>query len=196
MSINCINRDKLEQFMKDNLKPSRYKHSLGVEKMATHLAKIYNADVEKAAFAGRYHDIAKCFDRDKMDEYIKKYDIPEKYLGNIALAHSKVAAAILENEYGVDDQDILNAVKSHTTGRVGMSLLEEIVYVSDAIEENRNYPELKMLQDESERDLDKTCLYVMDFAVQMILEKGRELDSDTLEAREYIKEKIRRKNGQ
>ena len=196
MSINCINRDKLEQFMKDNLKPSRYTHSLGVEKMATHLAKIYNADVEKAAFAGRYHDIAKCFDQDKMDEYIKKYDIPEKYLGNIALAHSKVAAAILENEYGVDDQDILNAVKSHTTGRVGMSLLEEIVYVSDAIEENRNYPELKMLQDESEKDLDKTCLYVMDFAVQMILEKGRELDSDTLEAREYIKEKIRRKNGQ
>lgn len=195
MSIICTNRDKLEKFMRDNLKESRYIHSLGVEKMATSLAEIYGADVEKAAFAGRYHDIAKCLDQDTSDKLIIKYGIDKKYLGNTALAHSKIAAAILENEYGVIDEDILNAVRSHTTGRVGMSLLEEIVYVSDAIEENRNYPELKQLQDEARVNLDMTCLEIMNFAVEMILDKGRELDSDTLDAREFIKDRLRRNNG-
>lgn len=181
--------------MKEVLSDKRYKHSLGVEKMAIRLATIYGVDAEKAAFAGRYHDIAKCFDQTESDRLVAKYGLSEEYLGNSALAHSKIAAAILQNEYGVDDEDILNAVKSHTTGRVGMSLLEEIVYVSDAIEENRSYPELKSLQERACTDLDTTCLYIMDFAVEMILVKGRKLDTETLEARDYITERIRRNNG-
>lgn len=173
------------------LKPSRYKHSLGVEKMAVKLASIYGADIEKAAFAGRYHDIAKCFGQDEMDEYIIKYDIDRKFLGNIALAHSKVGAEILKNEYGVDDEDVLNAVRSHTTGRVGMTILEEIVYVSDAIEENRNYPELRQLQEEATINLDLVCEHIMNFAVDMIIEQGREVDEDTINAREFIRERLK-----
>ena len=196
MSTICTETSKLDKFMKDNLKESRYIHSFGVEKMATELAKIYGADVEKAAFAGKYHDIAKCFDEEKMNEYILKYDIDKKYLNNVPLAHSKVAAEILKNEYGVTDEDVLNAVRSHTTGRVDMSLLEEIVYVSDAIEENRNYPELKSLQELARKDLDKACLFIMNFAVEMILEKGREVDEDTIIARKFIEDRIkRRENG-
>ena len=191
MSITCINRDKLEKFMKDNLKPRRYQHSLGVEQMATELATIYGADVEKAAFAGRYHDIAKGFDTDMMDSYINKYGVDPRYLGNPALAHSKVAAAILSKDYGVVDEDILNAVKSHTTGRVGMSLLEEIVYVSDAIEYNRNYPELEALQQEARENLDLACYHIMNFAVEMIMENGRELDEETINAREFIKQRLK-----
>lgn len=181
--------------MKDNLKESRYQHSLGVEKMATELAELYGADTEKAAFAGRYHDIAKCFDKEQSDKLIIKYGVSNKYLGNPALAHSKIAAAILNIDYGVIDEDILNAVKSHTTGRVGMSLLEEIVYVSDAIEENRNYPELQDLQREARENLDLACYHIMNYAVEMILEKGRELDKETLEAREFISNRLRRYNG-
>lgn len=195
MSIVCTDRDKLERFMRDNLNESRYIHSLGVEKMATELAGLYGADIEKAAFAGRYHDIAKCFDQDESDELIRKYGVDPRYLGNRALAHSKIAAAILEKDFGVIDEDILNAVRSHTTGRVGMSLLEEIVYVSDAIEENRNYPELIELQEEAHENLDLVCWHIMNYAVEMILEKGRKLDSETIEAREFIENRLRRNNG-
>lgn len=193
MSTICIVTNKLDKFMKDNLKESRYIHSFGVEKMAIELAKIYGADAEKAAFAGKYHDIAKCFDEEKMNEYILKYGIDRKYLNNAPLAHSKVAAEILKNEYGVTDEDVLNAVRSHTTGRVNMSLLEEIVYVSDAIEENRNYPELKSLQELARKDLDKACLFIMNFAVEMILEKGRVVDEDTIVAKKFIEERIKRR---
>ena len=56
--------------MKDNLKPSRDTHSLGVEDMASRLAAAHGADIEKAAFAGRYHDIAKCFSDKKMNTFV------------------------------------------------------------------------------------------------------------------------------
>ena len=88
--------------MKEHLDEYRYVHSLGVQKMAADLAKIYGTDVEKADFAGRYHDIAKCFNQETSDRYVRKYGLDESLIGNRSLAHSKVGAAILEHEYGVD----------------------------------------------------------------------------------------------
>lgn len=195
MSTICIDRDRLEAFMKAELNEKRYIHSLGVEEMAVHLAKIHGADVEKASFAGRYHDIAKCFNAERMNGYVNKYDLGDKYIDNPALAHSKVAAAILENEFAVKDEDILNSIRSHTTGRAGMSLLEELIFVADTIEDNRDYPSLKTLQKLAETDLDGCCIIILDFTVDMVKVKGRKVDKDTLDAREYILERINKKDG-
>ena len=134
MSINCTDRKALEEFMVSHLKESRYRHSLGVEEMAVRLAKLHGADEEKAAFAGRYHDIAKNLSIDEMNALIEKYGLPERYLNNNALAHSKVGAAILEHRFGVDDEDILDSVRFHTTARRGMSLLEELIFVADVVD--------------------------------------------------------------
>ena len=191
----CTKVNELEEFMKTNLKPARYTHSLGVEKMARELAEIYGADSEKAAFAGRYHDIAKCFTPDVMNKYVRDFGLDEMYIDNNPLAHSKVAACILENEFGVKDEEVLDALRSHTTGRGNMSLLEEIVYVSDAIEENRSYPELKALQERARTDIDGACLFIMDYTLDSLAKKGRVPDRDTVEARQYIIDKIRSKDG-
>ncbi len=177
--------------MKAKLKPSRYRHSLGVEKMASMLADCYGADIEKAAFAGRYHDIAKCLDDEIANRLIREYGLSESLLYNNPLAHSKIASKLLEKEFGVTDGDVLNAVAYHTTGRAGMSLLEEIVYVSDAIEENRSYPELARLQKEALTDLDGVCLFIMDYTIDQIKLKNRVIDEDTIEARDYIASRIR-----
>ena len=133
--------------MEEALKPSRYLHSTGVQEMAEDLARIYGADVEKAGFAGRYHDIAKCFSDDEMNAYVRKYGLADMYIDNNPLAHSKVAACILKDRFGVTDEEVLDAIRSHTTGRAGMSLLEEIVYVADAIEDHRHYEGLEELQE-------------------------------------------------
>lgn len=181
--------------MKEQLDEYRYTHSLGVERMAKELAGIYGEDISRAAFAGRYHDIAKCFDQQTMDEYVRLYGLSASLIGNKSLAHSKVGAAILENEFGVSDEAVLGAVRSHTTGRRGMSVLEEILYVSDAIEDGRGYPGLKALQKLAKEDLDAACLAIMEFTVDEILAKGKKLDKDTIEAREYIIEKIEKSKG-
>ena len=182
--------------MKENLKPSRYTHSLGVEKMASELAAIYGEDQEKAAFAGRYHDIAKCFTPEVMNDYVRKFGLPEDLIDDNALAHSKVAAEILRTGFGVTDEDVLWAVRSHTTGRADMSMLEEIVYVADAIEDNRNYPGLKELQDQARTDIDAACLEIMDFTLGRLYDKGRIPDRDTIEARDFIAGRINSKKDQ
>lgn len=192
-------RDRLEKFMKDNLKESRYRHSLGVEEMAVRLAEIHgDADrtdrmeelVCKAGFAGRYHDIAKCFDTETMDGYIISYGLPRELLGNNALAHSKVAASILEHEFGVTDQEILDAVRYHTTARRDMTLLDEIVYVADVVEDNRTYGDLEYYQQLAYRDLDQACLEILEYTIGDLRAKGRPLDSDTSEARDFIEQKL------
>lgn len=183
--------EKIEKFMKANLSEKRYIHSIGVSKMAFILAKIHGADENKAYIAGKYHDIAKCFTDELLNRYIREYGIDEKFYNNNPLAHSKVAAAILMYEFSICDEDVLNAVRSHTTGRVGMSLLEEVVYVADAIEENRNYPELSALQEKARHDLDGACLDIMNFAIQFLKEKGRIIDEDTIMAKDFIEHKIK-----
>lgn len=164
--------------------------------MAGGLAAIYGEDVRRAEFAGRYHDIAKCFDQETMDMYVRRYGLSESLIGNKSLAHSKVGAAILEHEFGVTDPEVLDAVRSHTTGRRGMSVPEEILYVSDATEDGRGYPGLKALQKLAAEDLDEACIAIMEFTIDEILSKGKKLDRDTLEARDYIIEKIEQKRGQ
>ncbi|MBQ6500806.1 MAG: bis(5'-nucleosyl)-tetraphosphatase (symmetrical) YqeK [Mogibacterium sp.] len=191
MSIDCINREPLDEFIKNNLKESRYIHSLGVEEMAVRLAEMHGADTDKAAFAGRYHDLAKNFDNETMDAYIRKYDLPEYLLGNNALAHSKVAAAILENEFGVDDEDVLNAVRYHTTARKDMSILEETIFVADVVEDNRTYSDLDYYQQLAYRDLDQACLEILEYTIRSLTTKGKEIDKDTLEARDWVLNKIK-----
>ncbi len=180
--------------MKENLKESRYRHSLGVENMAVKLAGLHGADPEKAAFAGRYHDIAKNLEAAEMDAQIRKYGLSETLLGNNALAHSKVGAALLEHEFGVTDEDILNAVRYHTTARSGMSLLEELIFVADVVEDNRTYSDLAYYQNLACSDLHRACYEILEYTIGDLKSKGREIDRDTIEARDWVFEKIKETN--
>ena len=159
--------------------------------MAVKLARLHGADIEKAAFTARYHDLAKNFDPEKMDECVRKYDLSDKLIGNNALAHSKVGAAILEHEFGVTDPEILDAVRYHTTAKKDMTLLEELIFVADVVEDNRTYSDLGYYQDLAYRDLDQACLEILDYTIGDLTSKGRTIDKDTLEARDWVLHKIK-----
>ncbi len=173
------------------LSPKRYRHSVGVARMAEKLAGIYGADRDKAYFAGFVHDIAKGYDTQELNELVRKYGLPEEFIDSPALAHSKVGAEILKEEYGIDDEDVLNAVRYHTTGRANMSLLEEIVYVSDAIEQNRSYEGLRRLRMLASFDLDKACLEIIEFCIENVKRRGILLADDTIKAKYFIEDKIK-----
>ncbi|MBQ6621642.1 MAG: bis(5'-nucleosyl)-tetraphosphatase (symmetrical) YqeK [Mogibacterium sp.] len=185
--------EAVDSYLQEVLTPKRYKHSLGVQKMAGKLAKIHGADVEKARYAGLVHDIAKCCTVEEMNEQVRRYGLPDRYLDDPALAHSKVGVCILKEKFGVDDPEILMAVSSHTTGRYGMSLLEEILYVSDAIEENRQYDDADRLRKLARKDLDLCCLEVIDFCLKELERKGKAVDEDSLGALRFIRERLERR---
>ena len=134
-----MNTDSINNYIEKNFSEKRKVHTEGVRRTAIALAEKYGADVEKAELAALFHDMYRGVSEDVLNYYIKHLDLDKKYLNNCNLAHSKIAAIIMKRDYGIEDEDIINAVSYHTTGRPGMSLLEKIIYIADAIEPNRNY---------------------------------------------------------
>ncbi len=141
----------LEDELSKRLKKSRLRHTLGVANTAACLAMRYGEDVNRAYLAGLLHDIAKNLDDEGMLKAGKKYKIKlsEFEKENPFILHGPVGACISADEFGIVDEDILNAIRNHTTGRPGMSLLEKIIFIADYMEPGRdvasNLPEIRVL---------------------------------------------------
>lgn len=135
-----IEYEELYKIVKGKLSEKRFKHSEGVVKRAIEYAEIYGIDKELVKLAAIAHDIAKELTEEEFAQYINMYNIElddiEKL--NKSLLHAKIGAYICQNEFGFNS-DMVNAVMYHTTGRENMSMLEKIIYLADATEENRDY---------------------------------------------------------
>ena len=154
---------KIERKVKKELDQYRYMHTLGVMYTAASLAMRYQADVKDAMIAGLLHDCAKCIPGQDKIRLCKKYDIDITpiELSNPGLLHAKLGAYLAKKEYHVENEEILQAIRSHTTGRPDMSLLEKIIYIADYIEPGRNpLPNMDLVRKLAFEDLDE-CLFVM-----------------------------------
>ena len=136
-----VNINELRDILKIRLSKKRYTHSLNVADAALKLAEKYGADIEKAYLAGLVHDICKEVPTDEQLAMAQKcrQGIDETEQKIPALYHAAAGSWYGENVLHIHDEDILNAVRYHTTGRAGMSRLEECVYLADLISEDRTY---------------------------------------------------------
>lgn len=182
-----MNTDSINSYIEKNFSEKRKVHTEGVRTTAVKLAEKYGADSEKAEQAALFHDMYRGVSEDVLNYYVKHLNLDKKYLNNCNLAHGKIAAIIMKRDYGIEDEDIINAVSYHTTGRPGMTLLEKIIYIADAIEPNRNYPGVELLREAAERDLDEACLLSLTRTIEYVQGQGNYLDNDTLLARDYFR---------
>lgn len=179
---------KLRDKMRKVQDPKRYEHTLGVTYTAACLAMCYGADVQHAEIAGLLHDCAKCLSNEKkiqicVKNYVEMNDAEAK---NPFLLHAKAGALLAEKEYGIIEPDILNAVRFHTTGRPGMSLLEKIVFIADYIEPGRNHseylPEIRKL---AFMDLEAALKRILSDTLDHLQNSDKEIDPMTRETYEY-----------
>lgn len=164
--------DKLREIVKEKLSEKRFKHVLGVEKICITLAEKYGEDVENARIAALLHDYMKETNIDILKDMCK--DIPEVkgYESLTEILHGFAGAMIAEKKFGIENKDILNAIKYHTIGRENMSLLEKIVYIGDAIEEGRNYPNVDLIRKETLKDIDYGIIVEVTRKTEYLKEKG------------------------
>lgn len=168
----------------------RFEHTLGVTYTAACLAMCYDVDTERAEIAGLLHDCAKCLSNDKKISLCKKQSIEINMTEakNPFLLHAKAGAYLAEHKYGIGDEDILNAVRYHTTGRPGMSTLEKIVFIADYIEPGRDHsarlPELRRL---AFQDLDKTLVEILEDTLSYLDGLENEIDPMTRKTYDYYK---------
>lgn len=189
MNIHSIDKDKILNIVKQNTGKSRFEHTLRVADLATKLAIHYDVDVDKTWLAAILHDLEKNISLEENDMLVRMYGLDEKYIGNQNLSHSKLAVVVSRDKLGINDEDILNAIAFHTTGRANMSMLEKIIFVADTCEEGRTYKEAAMLRENAFENIDAVCIFILEFLKESIENKGLEVDEDTIRALRYLKEK-------
>lgn len=155
--------NKLKQQLSQRLSSGRYEHVLRVAETAKCLAKKYEISVEQAEQAALFHDIAKCMHKDDLKLSLMFGDADSRLISfHHELWHASVGAMIAYDEFGIEDEDVLNAIRFHTTGRSNMSMLEKLIYVADMIEPGRSFPGVEILRQQAEKSLDKAmeaCIY-------------------------------------
>ena len=181
--------DSINSYIDKNLSEKRRAHVYGVVETAKKLAEKYGCDINKAETAALFHDMFRSTPVEVLNMYIRQLGLDDTYLNNANLAHGPIAAVIMNRDYGIDDQEVLNAVKYHTTGRAGMSTLEKVIYLAAAIEPGRNYPDVDKVRKLAEISLEKACLFSMEHSINYIRERGLFLHEDTIKARDYLLEK-------
>lgn len=181
--------DSIHEYIENNLNEKRRAHVYGVVETAKKLAEKYGCDIEKAETAALYHDMFRSTPVEVLNMYVRQLGLDPAYIDNANLAHGPVAAIIMKRDYGIDDQELLDAVRYHTTGRAGMSTLEKVVYLADAIEPGRNYPTVDEARKIAENSLDDACLFSMERSINYIRERGLFLHEDTIKARDYLLKK-------
>lgn len=182
--------NRITEYLEKNLNERRLKHTYSVVDESVKLAEHYGENVEKARIAALFHDMFRSTPVSVLNMYIRQLGLPKRIMDNPNLSHGKIAAVIMKRDYGIEDEDILNAVSFHTTGRAGMSKLEKIIFLADAIEPGRNYPTVEETRALAYIDIDRACISSLERTVEYIRSIGEYLDPDTINAINDLKEKL------
>ncbi|MBQ4284748.1 MAG: bis(5'-nucleosyl)-tetraphosphatase (symmetrical) YqeK [Lachnospira sp.] len=183
--VNSLRKNVKKAFKDDK---SRYHHTIAVANTAACLAFAHGADSEKAFIAGLLHDCAKCISDEELIHICTANNIPisEAEYASPYLLHAKVGAFYAQNKYMVEDEDILNAITYHTTGRPQMSLLEEIVFLADYIEPYRNKANnLNTVRSEAFKDIKEAIYIVTRDTLNYLKRTGKTIDSLTYDTYKF-----------
>ncbi len=179
---------KIKKYLKKHLTKDRYHHTLGVAYTAIAMAMRYNPEtgnsnfIKRAEIAGLLHDCAKCMDNDKKLRICERNNIPYNSFeaSHPYLLHGRVGAHIAQTKFDIHDEDILQAITWHTTGRPDMSLLEKIIFIADYIEPSRNpIPELDEIRQLAFIDIDKAMEKILSNTLKFLESKGNPIDKMT-----------------
>ncbi len=187
----------IQEKLREKLSSKRFIHTIGVRYTAAALAMKYQVSVDDAACAGVLHDCAKYLSDEKLIKRCKKHGIEcsEAELRNGFLLHAKLGAYYAKEKYGIDKEEIISAIRYHTTGKPAMSVLEEIVFTADYIEPNRKMiPNLTEIRQMAFTDLDEAVYMIMKNTLSYLngdeknQKSKKEIDTLTVEAYHYYEE--------
>ncbi|OCQ93304.1 phosphohydrolase [Oscillatoriales cyanobacterium USR001] len=181
-------RDRVLVWLSDRVPPPRIRHILGVEQMAGELAMCYDVDVAKAQMAGLMHDLAKYFKPQILLEMARAegLELDSVLEATPHLLHADVSAMVARDEFGVQDEEMLQAIANHTLGRPGMSRLSCIIFVADALEPSRGHnPELEEMRSIGKKNLHAAVWQTCDYSFKYLLETRRLIHPRTIQTRNW-----------
>lgn len=183
-----MNIEEMIEKLRVKLSKKRFEHSIGVMETCKKLARIHDVNIDKAITAGLLHDCAKALDKHELVELCESNGIALDWIMKLQpeLIHGHAGLVLARNDYGIMDEDILRAIKYHTTGNDNMTTLEKVVLLADFIEPGRSFPDVDVVREIADRDLDLAVLRSLDMTIGFVIKKGGLLHPATVEARNSI----------
>jgi len=178
-----LNEEKIIEYLKENLKETRFTHSIGVMNMAVKLAELHSVDIINAKFAGLLHDIAKNMTNLELIRYCEENGIllDSVKLESPGMLHADVGADIAKKMFGAND-DIVRAIQNHTLANENMTDLDKIIYIADLIEEGRDLPGLEPIREVAYKDLDKALVLSLTYCIENVKERGKTIHAQSYAA--------------
>lgn len=200
--------EKLRERVKPYLTEKRYSHTLGVEREAASLGRLFLPDdINRLRCAALLHDITKKQSAEEQLALCRELGIEpdDEVLAAPKLFHSITGAALAERafpEYA--DTSVISGIRWHTTGYAGMTMFESVIYLADYIEDTRTFEDcvtlrkffyegLSAADSESEKYTVflKTMVLSFDMTVKNLIEEESLIDRNTVEARNSFIMKLR-----
>ena len=198
MNKSVINYDRFDKVLKARMGEKRYIHSVNVATEAKRLAKKYGADVEKARLAGILHDITKETPSEEQlkiiqRSYIKLNDVESP---SPKLWHAIAGAAFVRYYMGIDDEDIFNAIRYHTSGRANMSVLEKCIFIADFTGAERDYEGVEEMRSLANKSLEDAMTFGLSFSISDLAKRRLAIDPNSLACyNEMVLRTVGKKNG-
>jgi len=185
-----------DELAKSRLSERRYAHTIRVADTAEHLAKTHNLDPERTRLAALIHDAAREMKKDKYLRVAEEWNIPygDFERENPKLLHGPVAAELSRRELGVEDGEILDAVREHTVGRAEMGDISLALYLADKIEPERDYPSMEKIREMAENDLRAATTEALRTAIAFGEMRGKTVHPASREALNWLDESDGRPN--
>ena len=182
--------EELELVVISLLKPNRVNHVLGCRDTAQRLAKIWGVDETDAARAGMLHDVTKALDGPLQLTLCREYgkilsDFSRRYPKTL---HALTGSLVAERIFG-ENEAVVAAIESHTTGKAAMNMLEKIIYVADYMEPNRDFPGVERLRYLAETDMDAALKLGLEMTLEHLKNQGAEVSPESRQALEYLNRK-------
>ena len=176
-----FDKDSVLEVLKTRLTPKRFAHVLGVAETAENYAKLYGTDPAKAEIAGLLHDCTKDYSYKIQLKILEDYGVQTRLEDRKEpIIHSIPAPISAKYDFGIDDEEILNALRYHTTGRAEMTLLDKIIYVADFTEPTRNYSDVNFYREKAENNLDEALFLGMKWIIRDKIDNDKFLHPDSI----------------
>ena len=182
--------DQITEALKRNISTYRMRHTLGVADTAVELAKKFGIDADKARLAALLHDCARDYTDEELLQAAHNYGIEVDFIHKSipAMLHGPVGAVLAQREYGVDDSEVLQAVKIHTLGSKTIQNLDKVLMIADFIEPGRRYPEAKYLREQLAAgiNLNEAILCCLELKIKSVLKSKCLLHPLAVECRNQL----------
>lgn len=165
-------RDELIEAVSSQMPAKRWEHTKGVMETAVILAGRFGADPVKAELAAILHDVAKYWPVQKLHQMMVEHKLSDELLHyDKQLWHAEVGAFVAEHEYGVTDVEVLDAIRYHTSGRIGMTLLDKVVCLADYMEPGRDFPGVNNIRELANHSLEEALAAGFDSTIGYLLSR-------------------------